>query len=481
MHKETVAYLLGRLLLALSAVLLLPILLAFAEPLPTFSFLAASLLTMLAGFFFLHQGRRRESLTIREGIAFTGLAWLLAGFFGMLPFVFGGYLLPLDAFFESLSGFTGLGATVFPTLTTVPQAILLWRSLTHWLGGLGIIVIFIALLPNTGQGAALMYNAEASGATSERVLPRLRDMARWLFRIYAIFTLLACTIFILCGMSPFEAINHAMSTVGTGGFSTYDDSAAHFQSTAVELSMAFFMFLSGGNYALYYRAWQKGWHVFRRNSEFKAYALMIFLATLAITLDLWLSLGESFGTSWRYAFFQVTSLATTGFASTNFDQWPSLSKGVLLLLMLIGGSAGSTAAGLKVSRVIMLLRMAKRMILRKLHPRQVVEVRLNGTKIDRGTLQRVALFFFLYMLFLTSFALFYMLAGLEPFDALGLSISALGCVGPAFGVAGPTENFAAFSAFTKSLLCIEMLLGRLEMFTLLAMLFPSFWKSRGNW
>lgn len=264
MDLHVICQFLGRIAWAQSGVMTLPLVMAlvFAED-SWLAFLGTMGTCALAGWGFLRYGHvRTKKLTMRKGIAITGLGWLLATFLGMLPYCLGSYLNYFDGLFESISGFTGTGATVIPDLEILPQSLLFWRSLTHWLGGLGIVVIFIALLPEAGQSTVYMYNAESTGPTRERVLPRLHDMTQVLFRMYMAFTATAFVIFFLCGMDFLGALNHALSTVSAGGFSTYNASAAHFESPAVEAWMTFFMILTGGNYyGLYYQAWQKGAHV----------------------------------------------------------------------------------------------------------------------------------------------------------------------------------------------------------------------------
>ena len=279
---------------------------------------------------------RTKALTIREGIAITGLGWLLATGLGMLPYVLGGYLGILDGLFESISGFTGTGATVIADLEVLPDSILFWRSMTHWLGGLGIVVIFIALLPEAGQSTMSMYNAEVAGPTRERVLPRLHDMTNVLFRMYSGFTLIALVIFLLCGMDFINALNHALSTISAGGFSTFNASVAHFDDSVVEGWITFFMILAGGNFGLYYQVYQKGPGVLRRNTEFKAYLLILGVVTLLIMLNLAYAFGGEWTTAFRYASFQVASIATTGFVSADYDTWPAFSKLLLLFLMICG-------------------------------------------------------------------------------------------------------------------------------------------------
>ena len=483
MDVRIVYYVLGRLVMAETVTMFIPFAMAIVNgenSIPGFA--VAVGLSASVGLVLQSNGRQRHTdLSLREGIAITGFGWGLATSLGMLPYVCGGYLNALDALFESISGFTGTGATVFNTLEGLPQSILFWRMMTHWFGGLGIIVIFIALLPQTGQSTIYMYNAETTGPTDNRVLPRLRDMTKALFQMYMIFTLVATAVYMLCGLTLYEALTHAMSTIGAGGFSTYDESAMHFASPAFEWCMTFFMILAGGNFGLYYRIWQKGPGEIKRNSEFKAYLWILGIAVLLITLNLLVKMDFSLGASLRYAAFQVGSLSTTGFVSADFEQWPPFSKGIILLLMICGGCAGSTASGMKVVRVLLLLKNAWAVVHQKLSPRRVVEVRLNGSRVSEETLLRVGQFFFLYTFFIAFWALLLTLDGLTVFDAIGLSVSTMGNIGPAFGIAGATCTYAGLSVFSKSILCISMLLGRLELFTLLVMLTPDFWQKGNRW
>lgn len=446
------------------------------------AFFFSFLLALFVGALLQHEGAiSPEPLSKREGIAITAFGWLLATGIGMLPYVFGGYLGLLDGIFESISGFTGTGATVFQTLENLPESLLLWRMMTHWFGGLGIIVIFIALIPESEQSRQNMYDAETTGATRERLLPRLRNMAKVLFAIYIVFTGAAFLVYRACGLSLWDAATHAMSTIGAGGFSTYDTSAAHFASPVFEASMTFFMILAGGNFALYYRVMRKGPRVLWQNTEFRWYISILCIAAFLVTINLVFACGMQPLEALRYASFQVGSLSTTGFVSANFDTWPGFSKGILLMLMVSGGCAGGCAGGMKVTRIVILVKHACAVIHQKLSPRSVVEVRMNGAKIGRGTIGHTEMFAFLYVLFIALFALSYALADICPFDALTISISALGSVGPAFGVAGATQTYAPLPDFMKGLLCLEMLLGRLELFTILVLFSPDFWKLRGRW
>ena len=482
MNIYTVNYILSRLSFAMTGALVIPLVIAIAGKEPSReAFMLSVLVSAFLGVGFRRYGKPAEELTAREGIAITAFGWFTGTFLGMLPYFLGNYLGFLDALFESISGFTGTGATVFSSLGQLPYSILFWRMMTAWIGGLGIIVIFIALLPQSGASTIYMYSAEGAGPTMDRVMPRLRDMTMALFKIYLIFTAFTTVIFMLCGAEFSIAVTHAMSTIGTCGFSTYDDSTMHFQNLPFELWTALFMFLAGGSFSLYYRAWVKGPSVILRNTEFRTYLGIILAAILLIALNLILEKGIDSADAARFAVFQVTSLSTTGFVSADFEMWPTFSKLLLLLLMSIGGCAGSTASGIKVARIILLVRNARAVILQKLNPHRVVDISLGGAHVDGAMLLRVGTFFFLYVTVIFVTALLLTMDGLQPFDAIAVAITTLGNIGPAFGIVSATSTYAPLSDFAKGILCLSMLLGRLEIFTLLILLRPSFWRKTKRW
>lgn len=483
MDCRIIAQFIGKIAMIQGAVLCIPLIVAFVYDEATDSVFAASILFNLClGSLCLSYGRKRiHALNRREGIVITGLGWVTATLLAMSPYVLSGVLNPLDSLFESISGFTGTGATVIADLEGIPQSILLWRSMTHWLGGLGILVVFVALLPESGQFWSSLYQAEMTGPTRERIAPRLGVMTRILFSMYMGATALAGLIFLSCGMDGLSAVNHALSTVSAGGFSTYNASAAHFESPAVEWWMTIFMIFTGGNFNLYYSVYKKGWAMLWQNTEFKAYLLLLGLVAAAITANLWAALQLPWSEAWRYGAFQTASIATTGLVSADFDQWPSFSKCLLLLLMITGGCAGSTAAGLKISRVVILCRTLWAFVDKALHPNMVLDVRLNGRPVSPTVIRQVFQFFFIYLAFIALWALLLTWDNVPVFDAMGISISTMGCIGPAFGLTGATETYALLSNFSKAILCLSMLLGRLEIITFLVMLKRDFWTTKQAW
>ena len=422
-----------------------------------------------------------DDLSVREGIAITSLSWILVTFLGMLPYVFGGYLNILDGILECISGLSGTGATVITDIEVLPQSLLVWRSLTHWLGGLGIIVIFIALFPQFGHGIVHMMDAESTGPTSDRMLPRVRQMAKALFTVYVILTTAATVALMACGLDFLTALEHAFSTIATGGFSPYNDSVAHFNSPLIEGVLALFMILSSANFSIYVAAWRKGAGVIFRDTEFRLYVALVLGAAALMSLNLIYGASYDPLEAARETFFQAASISSsTGFVSADFDQWPSFSKGILLFLMFCGGCAGSTAGGLKVTRLMLLMKTMRSVVQQKLSPRSVVQVHSNGEDYNEEILYGVARFFVAYVILDILWTILFIGDGVPTLDAIGLSVSTMGSCGPAFGTVGPTCTYAELPVFSKVIVCISMLLGRLEMFPVLALLMPSFWR-HSNW
>lgn len=483
MDIRIILYVLGRISMALGMVLTLNAVVSIVCQDDGLLALAGAALVSFAVGMGMQRSRKGaiEDLSVREGIAITSLSWILVTFLGMLPYVFGGYLNILDGILECISGLSGTGATVITDIEVLPQSILVWRSLTHWLGGLGIIVIFIALFPQFGHGIVHMMDAESTGPTSDRMLPRVRQMAKALFTVYVILTTAATVALMACGLDFLTALEHAFSTIATGGFSPYNDSVAHFNSPLIEGVLALFMILSSANFSIYVAAWRKGIGVIFRDTEFRLYVALVLGASALMSLNL------TYGASYdpleavRETFFQAASISSsTGFVSADFDQWPSFSKGILLFLMFCGGCAGSTAGGLKVTRLMLLMKTMRSVVQQKLSPRSVVQVHSNGEDYNEEILYGVARFFVAYVILDILWTVLFIGDGVPTLDAIGLSVSTMGSCGPAFGTVGPTCTYAELPVFSKVIVCISMLMGRLEMFPVLALLMPSFWR-HSNW
>lgn len=457
MNFSLIAFLLGRLSLALSAILLLPVGLAlFYEDGSFVEFGITSFTAFFVGLGFIQYGRfdEKENISLREGFATVVFSWILTCIICALPYAFLQILDPISAVFESMSGLTTTGATAITNLAAVPKTVLFWRSFTHWLGG----IVFIALLP------------------------RIRTTAGALFFIYCLFTVIGTGFLVICGMTNFDAINHSMSAIATGGFSTYDNSAMHYNSVSIEVVLAMIMFLGGGNFALYYAVTQRGIKTLWRDSEFKSYMMIIAVLTLLITLNLFFSGGLQFFEGLRYAFFQVVSFATTtGYVSYDYDTWPTFSKLLLCLLYLVGACAGSTAGGIKVGRFVVMSRAIAAELRRAIHPQMLLTVNFNGRVMPIAVVAAISRFFFVYIMTIAVMSLLVVSTGLGIEESIFAVASCLSSVGPAFGTVGATGNYADINWFGKLVLCVTMLLGRLELFTMLALLRSEFWSSNRNW
>lgn len=481
MDLKIVLYVLGRLSWAYGCGMLLPLLVSlwYSES-SAGSFALAVGVCLVWGKGLTVCGRIPSGeVTNREGIAITALGWIMVMFLGAVPYMAGGYLSVLDSVFECISGLSGTGATVIPDLEIMPQGILLWRSLPHWFGGLGIIVIFIALFPQLGRGTVHMFNAESTGPTSDRNVPRIKEMAKALFCVYLAFTAAAALACMACGMPVLIALNHACSTIATGGFSPYNASVAHFSSPLIEGVLAFFMMISSANFGMYVAAWKRGPKVILSDTEFRTYIGLVAAATALMAANLASAQGWSWHEALRQSFFQAASLSSsTGFISSDFDTWPAFSQLILVFLMFIGGCAGSTAGGLKVTRLILLIKTVVLRIRQKMHPQLVLHVRSNGEDFSEDVLYGVARFFFVYVMLDMLWAVLLIFDGIPIFDAVGVAVSTMGSCGPSFGLFGATCTYAEMPAFSKTVVCLSMLMGRLEIFPVLALLMPSFWKRR---
>lgn len=484
MNLKIVMYLLGRLTLFCVACMMIPLGLAlFNNDSSLPAFIWSVVLAITIGMIFINHGEfKATKLTLREGMATVTLAWLLISVLGSIPYILSGILDPVSAFFESVSGFTTTGATTIDNVEILPPSILLWRSLTHWIGGIGIIVLFIAMLPQVGSSVVHLFNAEVSGPTSERVVPRIKNTAFSLCMIYITFTLVEMLLLMFFGLNLFDALTHSLSTIATGGYSTYNTSVAHFNNIYVEAVIAFFMIISGGNFALYYVVYKKGLKSLWRDTEFKTYICIITVVTIAITLNLYLeNLFDTFE-SFRHALFQVASIiSTTGFVSNDFEAWPSFSKLCILLLMFIGGCAGSTAGGLKVSRIFLLFKLVGQELKRTIHPKMVLNIKINNKSVSAPVIGGITRFFFIYMTLFFFLTILISTTGLSMIDSIAVIAATISSVGPAFGVAGATCTYSSITAFGKIIICVAMLLGRLEIFTVLVLLRPEFWRTSKRW
>ncbi len=424
----------------------------------------------------------RGKLSRREAIILVGGGWLLASAFGALPYQLSGALPNyLDAYFEAMSGFTTTGATVFTSISNQGQGILLWRSLTQWLGGMGIIMLFVALFPMLGIGAAHLVEAEMPGGQQgERLTARMRDTAKALWLIFLGLTIGEFVLLRIAGMDVFNALTVTLSTIPTGGFAPTDLSIGAYNSIFIEAIIIFFMVAAGVNFGLYYfLIWKRQPGRLFKNPEFRLYIILLVGVGLLINLDLIRNMGMPLGDAVRYGSFQTVSImTTTGFSTADFNVWPAFARSALLILMVIGASAGSTGGALKVIRLLVLAKYTYRRILLTFNPRAVIPLKVGGNVIPEGVASRIIGLAILYFAILITGFLIMSALGLDNLTALSSVTASLGNVGPGLGEVGPAGNYFFIPPLGKGVLIFCMLAGRLELFTLLVLFTPAFWRWR---
>ena len=415
----------------------------------------------------------------REGMLVVALTWALLSLFGMLPFYIGGYTDSVaDAYFETMSGFTTTGASIFPNVELLPNGILFWRSLLQWQGGMGMIVFTVALLPIFGEGASQMFDAESSGITHERFRPRITQVAKRLWGIYVFLTLLLVGLLWIGPMNLFDAINHAMTCLATGGFSTKAAGIAYWQSPYVEYILSVFMCIGATNMTLVYLFFSGKFDKLLKDEEVRWFYAIVAIAVVVVTAWLYCKgIYTDFEAAFRNALFQVTTLiSTTGYADADYIPWGPFFWVIALILMVICGCAGSTCGGFKVGRFVIMAKNLLNIFKKQTHPHAVLPVRFNGRVISTDVVNRVLAFAFAYVVLIVAGCLILMADGVGFEEAIGAVVTCLGNVGPGLGTCGPVGNFADFPDLSKWVLSFIMLTGRLEIFTVLTILLPSFWK-----
>lgn len=417
-------------------------------------------------------------LNHRDGVVIVSTGWLMAGLFGALPYILSGAIPGFtDACFEAVSGFTTTGATILGDIEALPSGILLWRSQTQWLGGMGIIVLSIAILPYLGVGGMQLYKAEIPSPVVDRLKPRISETAKALWKVYLLITGVEVLLLVAGRMSLFEAVCHAFSTMPTGGFSPRNASIAHYQSAYLDAVITAFMLIAGINFSLHYKALKGDLFIFGRNPECRAFLWIAAICISAVALDIYGSVYDSLSTAFRHAAFQVSSiLTTTGFITQDYEKWPVFSRHVLLICMFLGGMAGSTGGGIKIMRVMLMAGHCHKQILRIIHPHAVFTVKLGGKAVPQDVLGSIWGFFALYLGLFLAGTLVMASMGLDFVSAFGSVAACISNVGPGFGVVGPVENYGAIPVAGKWVLMFCMLLGRLEIYTLLVLLVPEFWR-----
>ncbi len=480
MNYRSVIKVLGFLLLVTSACLVLPALISLAYGESDWPYyLATTGIGVLLGGGTLLVLRDAPDLRVREGFAVVAFGWLFVGILGALPFWFSGQIPSFtDAAFESISGFTTTGSSILSDIESRSHATLFWRAMTHWLGGMGIVLLALAILPLLGVGGMQLFRAEVPGPVAERLTPRIRETAKILWMVYMLLTALETVALMFAGMGLFDAVCHSFATMATGGFSNHNQSVGGYGTPAMEWVIIVFMFLAGANFTLHFLALKGKYWVYWRDEEFKFYGVIILICTgLVMAVLLPLHYYPHWSEALRLALFQVVSIiTTTGFGTADYLLWPPLAHAIFLVLMAVGGCAGSTGGGIKVMRVLILLKHAKLELRKMLHPRGVFTLWFNNRAISRNLQTNVLGFFLLFMMVYVGGVLILTLGGRDLLTAVGATAATLGNIGPGLGEVGPASNYGDMLDWEKWLLMFFMITGRLELFTVLVLFLPGAWR-----
>jgi trk system potassium uptake protein TrkH len=482
MKTRHILYTLGGFLFGLSVTMLIPLICSLSYGEQDWKAFIISFFTTAATGIALYlcckPGQEQISLGHKEGFIIVTAGWTLAACFGSLPYMIHGVLPTfVDAFFETMSGFTTTGASVIKKIEGLPHGILLWRSLTQWLGGMGIIILSIAVLPLLGVGGRQLFKAEFPGPVKDRLAPRIVEAARALWLIYVTISFVEFILLFLGGMNACDANCHTFTTMATGGFSTKDASVAHFKSVYIDTVITVFMLIAGINFTLHFYALRGEFRPWFQNSELRFFLSLYVVVTLIVAIDTYFHVFDTIGQSIRYASFQVASiLTTTGYVTDNFARWPALSQVILILLMFVGGSAGSTGGSVKCIRLLLMIKHGYKELYRLIHPHAVVRVKLEGQVVPPDVMESIWAFFTLYLTATVIATLLMLSLGLDMITAFSSVATTLGNVGPGLGMVHPEGNFSDIPFMGKWILSFCMLIGRLELYTVLILLIPGFWK-----
>ncbi len=477
MNIRMIGFVLGRILLVEAGLLTLPLAVALLYREPAMPWLITMAALVVCGALLSFRKPERTALYAKDGFAAVALVWLLMSAFGALPFVLSGDILHyVDAFFETVSGFTTTGASILPAVEPLSRGSLFWRSFTHWVGGMGVLVFVMAILPMSDGHTMHILRAEMPGPTAGKLVSRMSDTAKILYGIYFVMTAVMILLLVLGGMDLFDACIHAFGTAGTGGFSSRNASVGAYNSAYIDIVTGIGMLAFGVNFNLYFFLLVRRFREVLRSEELWVYLGIVAASTAAIAANI-LSLYDSVGTALRHTFFQVSSvITTTGYATVDFGQWPVFSKTVLVLLMFVGGCAGSTAGGLKVTRIVTLAKAAVMDMRKMLHPNAVINVRMEGRALPEKQVRGVQAYLSIYILILCGSWLLLSLAGFDELTTFTAVVTCINNVGPGLNMVGPTGNFSFFAPWAKLLLSFDMLAGRLELFPMLLLFAPSIWR-----
>ena len=479
MNIKMITYLLGRMLGVEALVLLIPAAVAGIYRESVYPFLITGVILMALAMLL---GRKKpENTTIygKEGFVIIACAWILWSVFGAIPFCISGEIpFYIDAIFETISGFTTTGSTILTDIASMSKGMNFWRCLTHWIGGMGVLVFVMVIVSLEEKNSMHLMRAEVPGPETDKLVPRARESARILYGMYLLLTIIEVLLLRVGGMNWYDSIVHSFSTAGTGGFSNRNNSIAYYDSAYIDGVITTFMILFGINFNMYYFLLLKKVKVVFKNEEVRAYLGVIVAATVAITINI-LHIYETPLKAFRYAVFQVSAIiTTTGFATADFNLWPEFSKAILLMLMVIGACAGSTGGGMKVSRILILLKSVKQELKRMLHPKSVSIVKVNGKKVGNSTVHNVYIYFIAYIVIFIVSVLFISIDNFDFATSFSGVLTTINNVGPGIAAVGPVENFAAFSPLSKIVFCLDMLIGRLEIFPFLVLFSPDLWRKK---
>jgi trk system potassium uptake protein len=479
MNQRSVLYVLGALLIFEGISMLFPLAFSiyYADG-TALAFVYSILACVSVGGILFFFNRNFKDLRIREGFAIVGFGWTIMALFGALPHIFSGAIPSLtDAFFETMSGFSTTGASILTDIESLPKGILFWRSQTHWIGGMGIIVMSLAILPLLGVGGMQLFKAEVPGPIPDKLQPRIKETAKLLWIVYVIVTAVETIFLLFGGMDLFDSLCHTFGTVATGGFSTKNASIAHYNSVYIETVIVFFMFVAGTNFSLHYKLLRGNFKIYKIDREFLFYLKITVLMTVLTTVVVYFSRYSDFFHALRAAVFQVVSITTTtGYATDDYELWSTSGQLIMLMLMFIGGCAGSTGGSIKIIRIMLVLKHSINEIKKLLHPNAYLPVRMGGRVVQPEVITNVLGFFLLYMVIFASGSVAMAALGLDALTAISSVAATLGNIGPGLGSIGPTENYAHIPLMGKWLLSFFMLMGRLEIYTILILFVPEFWK-----
>jgi trk system potassium uptake protein TrkH len=470
----------GWVLVALSGLLLLPLICALCYGESALPYLYTILLSgVLGGLALLFIRPRKKALYAREGYLTVALCWIIVSLIGCLPFLFSGAIPRFaDAFFETVSGFTTTGSTILSDVESLPRGILFWRSFTHWIGGMGVIVFIMAILPSAGSGSVHIMKAEVPGTSFGKMAPKLKVTAKWLYYIYIALTLIMVVFLLGGGMSLYDSLVHAFGTAGTGGFSVYNTSIGHYNNLYFEIVITVFMLLFGINFNVFFLLLIRDFKSVLKSDEMWTYLGIVATASLLIATNI-TSLYNNFAEALRYSSFQVASIiTTTGYATADFCNWPVFSQVLLLLLIFCGACGGSTGGGIKITRFLLMAKKLKRDLHQMIHPRSVKAIRLNGKQVEESTISDLNAYLVAYVFIAAIGFLLVSLNGADFTTSFTATATCLNNVGPGLGAVGPTGNFSHFADGTKYVLSALMLFGRLEIFPLLLSLSPVLYRGR---